>query len=210
VAAELAGPVAILVLLLGGAALLLASSLGLGRYVRKKLGMKFDIDPADVEQAEHLTAALELRRRLPALVSQALEGRLSQVVCFPATLREPGGSRSEGHAVLRSDSLVFLPEGTAPGMLRALAGQDVSPLPVRVEVPWLVGQLRHLSGADFDTALARAAEAVGGRRWVVGPNSNIGLNGVEIHFAQDACELRGKVTGPALKVAARLLFTKRW
>jgi hypothetical protein len=183
-------------MVVGGTALLLASALGLGRVVWRMLGVKFEVDPVDVAQAEHLTAVLEIHRRWPSLVTRAQESRLSQVSCFPATLWEPNGSERVGHAVLRPDSLTFLPEGTAPGMLRALAGPESEPLPVHVEVPWLVEQLRCLSGADFDTFLARAAQAVGGRRWEVGPGSNIGLNGVQIHFAQEGHTLRGTVTGP--------------
>jgi hypothetical protein len=209
-AGELAGPLGLLLLVAGGLLILLASALGLGRVVWRMLGVKFEVDPVDVAQAEHLSAVLEIRRRWPSLISRSQEGRLSQVVCFPATLWAPNGSEQVGHAVLRADVLTFLPEGTAPGMLRALAGPDTSPLPVRVEVPWLVEQLRHLSGADFDTSLARAAEAVGGRRWEVGSGSNLGLNGVQLHFARDGYTLRGTVTGPALKAAARLVFTPRW
>jgi hypothetical protein len=170
-----------------------------------------EMERVEAERAAHLTGALELRRRLPGLVSGADHARLSPVACFMAAFREPSGAEQMGHAVLRPGSLVFLPEATGPGILRALAGPESPPIPGRVEVPWIVEQLRFLpSGTDFDTALARAAEAVGGRRWSLGTDSRLTLNGMELRFAEGASELRGQVTGPALKVAASLLFVRRW
>jgi len=212
-AGAVAGLVTLLVTVGAGLALMLASGLGLERRLRHGLGAgpPVAVDPAEAARAEHLTGALELRRRLPGLVTGADFARLSPILCFTATFREPSGGEQAGHAVLRPGFLAFLPEATGPGLLRALTGPESPPVPGRIEVPWIVEQLLFLpSGGDFDTTLARAARAVGGRHWNLGPDSRIALQGLEIHFSEGASELRGQVPGPELKVAAKLLFVRRW
>jgi hypothetical protein len=212
-AGAVAGLVTLLVTVGAGLALMLASGLGLERRLRHGLGAgpPVAVDPAEAARAEHLTGALELRRRLPGLVTGADFARLSPILCFTATFRDPSGGEQAGHAVLRPGFLAFLPEATGPGLLRALTGPESPPVPGRIEVPWIVEQLLFLpSGGDFDTTLARAARAVGGRHWNLGPDSRIALQGLEIHFSEGASELRGQVPGPELKVAAKLLFVRRW
>jgi hypothetical protein len=207
------GAVGLLVTVGAGLSLMLASGLGLERHLRRRLGagQTVEVNPVEVTRAEHLTGALELRRRLPGLITRADQARLSPVICFTATFREPSGAEQTGHAVLRPGFLAFLPEATGPGILRALAGPESPAVPGRVEVPWIVEQLLYLpSGGDFDTTLARAAKAVGGAHWSLGTDSRLALRGMELHFSEGGSELRGQVTGPALKVAAKLVFVRRW
>jgi hypothetical protein len=207
------GVVGLAVTVVAGLSLMLASGLGLERHLRRKLGagQTVEVNPAEVARAEHLTGALELRRRLPGLITRADQARLSPVICFTATFRDRSGMEQTGHAVFRPGFLAFLPEATGPGLLRALAGPTSPAVPGRVEVPWIVEQLCYLpSGGDFDTTLARAAEAVGGAHWRLGTDSRLSLQGMALHFFEAGSELRGQLTGPTLKVAAKLVFVRRW
>jgi hypothetical protein len=116
-----------------------------------------------VSDAERLAAHVEMHRQAPFLGASRAGLRLGDAAYYPATLRE-GATERKGLAVLRPGFAVFLPEGTGRAVLEAVTGAPVAP-GLRVEVDWVVDQLRWLPDAEFDAAIERAARAVGGVRW---------------------------------------------
>jgi hypothetical protein len=117
----------------------------------------------DVNQGHLLSVLLELRRQPPLLDSASAE-RLTDVLCYEATLQD--GAPQEGYAVLRPGYVAFLPKTRGTEVLRALTGTRSS-LRVRPgEIPHLIEQLRYLpTEAAFDACVERAVAATGGVRW---------------------------------------------
>lgn len=118
-----------------------------------------------VPEAERLAAILEMHRQAPFLGASRAGLKLADVSFYPVTLRE-GGAVKKGWAVLRPRGVSFLPEGTGVEVLKAVTGAEVTP-GLRVEVDWVVDQLRWLPEEEFDAAVERAVAAVGGERWSV-------------------------------------------
>lgn len=113
--------------------------------------------------------------------------RLPDVACFQAEL-----DGRKGHAVFRRQWAAFLPQGEPPA----------------VSTPWLVKELRWLPAQAFESQLAQALEASGGRRWEVGqlrlertPEPEPGL----LRFSEGPCRLSVHVPGGLTREESRLL-----
>lgn len=121
----------------------------------------------DVTQGHLLAVLLELRRQAP-LLGRASAERLSDVLCYEATLRN-GAVRRSGYAVVRPGYVAFLPKDQGTQVLWAITGSR-PPLRVRAgEIPHLIEQLRYLpSEAAFDACVERAVAAARGVRWSAG------------------------------------------
>jgi hypothetical protein len=117
------------------------------------------------EPVEKLAALLEMHRQPPFFGASRGGLRLPQVSLYEATLREgPGGATRQGVAVLRPQGVSFIPRGTGHKALQALTGEP-PPKELRLEVSWVLEELRWLTEAEFDAYLARVVEATGGVHW---------------------------------------------
>jgi hypothetical protein len=117
------------------------------------------------EPVEKLAALLEMHRQPPFFGASRGGLRLPQVSLYEATLHEgPGGSVRQGVAVLRPQGVSFIPRGTGHQALKALTG-EVPPQELKLEVSWVLEELRWLTEAEFDANLARVVEATGGMHW---------------------------------------------
>lgn len=113
--------------------------------------------------------------------------RLPDVACFEAEL-----DGRKGHAVFRPEWAAFLPQAQPPA----------------VSTPWLVKELRWLPAQAFESQLAQALEASGGRRWEVGklrlerpPEPEPGL----LRFSEGPHHLTVHVPGGLTREESRLL-----
>ncbi|AGC43347.1 hypothetical protein MYSTI_02018 [Myxococcus stipitatus DSM 14675] len=108
--------------------------------------------------AANLSALVELVRWAPLREALRTGARLESVALFSAK-----HGASQGHCVLTSEQLSFIPKGQGPQALRAITGRGTS-LPT-FDADRLVDLLRWLPKADFDSALERVLTASAGRRW---------------------------------------------
>jgi hypothetical protein len=117
------------------------------------------------EPVEKLAALLEMHRQPPFFGASRGGLRLPQVSLYEATLHEgPAGTTRQGVAVLRPQGVSFIPSGTGHKALKALTG-ELPPQELKLEVSWILEELRWLTDAEFDANLARVVEATGGLQW---------------------------------------------
>jgi hypothetical protein len=158
-----------------------------------------------VQDARQLATALEMHRH-PPLRGSRLFGRLEDVACYPATLRE-GSPWRKGFVILRRGVVCWVPEGAGTELLRVLTGAPGVP-GLSVEVPWLIEQLRYLpSMAEFGVTVDRLVAAVGGVRWADHEARHRADVPVwkDIRFTSGRSVLRGKVDWHQQGVTERLL-----
>lgn len=148
-----------------------------------------------VEPLNTLAALLELHRQPPFLGASRGGLRLPDVsICQAAHWGGLGQQIRHGWAVLRPNGVSFLPRGTGAEVFQAITGSSV-PAGLNIDVPWVLEELRWLSGSEFDTYLAQAVQATGGVRWSAWEARRV--TGVpvwkEIHITHDNQSLSGKV-----------------
>jgi len=159
-----------------------------------------------VEPAEKLAALLEMHRQPPFLGASRGGLRLPQVSIYGAALRGGAGARTRhGLAVLRPQGVSFVPHGTGSMALRSITGEP-PPEGLKIELSWVLEELRWLPEAEFDVYLARVVEATGGVHWSAWESRR--AQGVpvwkEIHITHGQQSLIGKVDWSQQAAAERV------
>jgi hypothetical protein len=158
------------------------------------------------EPVEKLAALLEMHRQPPFFGASRGGLRLPQVSLYEATLLEgPGGTTRQGVAVLRPQGVSFIPRGTGHKALKALTGEP-PPEGLKLEVSWVLEELRWLTDAEFDANLARVVEATGGLQWSAWESRYKPGTPVwkEIHITRGPQCLTGKVDWSQQAAAERI------
>jgi hypothetical protein len=156
-----------------------------------------------VTEPDYLLTLLELHRQPPLLGAVREEGREPDLVYYPASLRL-NGTWHRGLAVLRPDNVSFIPEGRGREALKAVTGKE---LDQRVELEWVLDELRWLPEPQLDEWLARVATATGGVHWSSTDARYVGDVPVwkEICIKRWPDELIGRVNWKGQGVAERVL-----